>query len=130
MVKKGELQIWSLQISCFPRMLAHIAQASLNDKMEIKHFIDIGILTIDGEKMSSSLKNYITIQQALEKNTPKQIRLLFLLNAWWSNFDYSEENLAEAMSYDNMMINFCRDLKALSTSQSSDDSKNTFKYII
>ncbi|CAF3265270.1 unnamed protein product [Rotaria sp. Silwood2] len=103
-----------------------VAQASPNYKMQIKHFINIGILTIDGVKMSSSLKNYVTIQQALKKNTPREIPLLFLLNARWFNFDYSKENLAEARLYDKIMIDFCNDLKtSLSAAQLTDDSRNT-----
>jgi cysteinyl-tRNA synthetase len=32
--------------------------------------------------MSKSLKNFITIRQALQSYTPTQLRLSFLLSAW------------------------------------------------
>ena len=38
--------------------------------------------------MSKSLKNFITIKDALEKYTAKQLRILFLMHIWSDNLDY------------------------------------------
>ena len=41
--------------------------------------------------MSKSLKNFITIKQILEKYTPKQLRMMFLLNKWDSLMNYNPQ---------------------------------------
>jgi cysteinyl-tRNA synthetase len=48
----------------------------------VNYFLHAGHLSIDGLKMSKSLKNFITIREALQEYTPRQIRLLFLLQSW------------------------------------------------
>ena len=48
----------------------------------VRYFLHTGHLTIAGCKMSKSLKNFISIQEALQKNSSRQIRLAFLLHAW------------------------------------------------
>ncbi len=53
------------------------------------YFLHAGTLNITGLKMSKSLKNFITIREALEKYTSRQIRLLFLMHHWHHQLDYS-----------------------------------------
>jgi cysteinyl-tRNA synthetase len=43
--------------------------------------------------MSKSLKNFVTIQDALKQYSANQIRLVFLIHAWDSVLDYKEESL-------------------------------------
>ena len=50
--------------------------------------------------MSKSLKNFITIQEVLQKVTAAQLRLLFLLHAWKDTLDYSHDTLDLAKSYE------------------------------
>jgi cysteinyl-tRNA synthetase len=38
--------------------------------------------------MSKSLKNFITIRDALKNYTPRQIRILFLMHVWTDVLDY------------------------------------------
>lgn len=45
-------------------------------------FMHIGHLAIGGCKMSRSLKNFITIDQALKELTPNQMRLMFATHDW------------------------------------------------
>lgn len=47
--------------------------------------------------MSKSLKNFITIKEALSRYTARQLRLAFLLHAWHATLDYSEATMAEAL---------------------------------
>lgn len=49
--------------------------------------------------MSKSLKNFITIQQALQKNTACDLRLMFLLHSWKDTLDYSENTMEMATQY-------------------------------
>ena len=61
--------------------------------------------------MSKSLKNFVTIQQALEKYTSRQIRLLFLLHSWSSTMDYSDHGMEKALNYEKMLSEFFLNIK-------------------
>ena len=68
----------------FPHHENQIAQAEAHfDCCEgaswVNYFLHSGHLQIEGLKMSKSLKNFITINGALEAYSPAQIRFLFLL---------------------------------------------------
>eukprot|EP00475_Leptophrys_vorax_P033433 TRINITY_DN5250_c0_g1_i2.p1 TRINITY_DN5250_c0_g1~~TRINITY_DN5250_c0_g1_i2.p1 ORF type:complete len:527 (-),score=139.93 TRINITY_DN5250_c0_g1_i2:1264-2844(-) len=82
----------------FPHHDNEIAQAEafFDCKQWVNYFLHAGHLNIDGLKMSKSLKNFITIRQALELSSPRQIRLVFLLQSWDRTMNYSDEALKEA----------------------------------
>lgn len=61
--------------------------------------------------MSKSLKNFITIQEALKSYTSRQIRLLFLLHSWWSTLDYSNHGMEKALIYEKMLSEFFLNIK-------------------
>lgn len=74
----------------FPHHDNELAQSEAyfeNDNW-VKYFLHTGHLTIAGCKMSKSLKNFITIKQALEQHTYSQLRLTFLLHSWKDTLDY------------------------------------------
>jgi cysteinyl-tRNA synthetase len=58
------------------------AEAYFNSSQWVKYFFHSGHLSIDGLKMSKSLKNFITIKEALQKYTSRQLRMLFVIHAW------------------------------------------------
>eukprot|EP00095_Tigriopus_kingsejongensis_P008856 snap_masked-scaffold15_size728074-processed-gene-4.6 protein:Tk08856 transcript:snap_masked-scaffold15_size728074-processed-gene-4.6-mRNA-1 annotation:"hypothetical protein L798_02588" len=66
----------------------------------IRYFLHSGHLTIAGCKMSKSLKNFITIQEVLQKYSGRQLRLMFLLHSWKDTMDYSENTMELARSYE------------------------------
>jgi len=77
----------------------------------IHYFLHAGHLTIEGCKMSKSLKNFITIKEALERNSARQIRFAFLLHAWNATLDYSENVLREAEQTDKLFNDFFLNVK-------------------
>ena len=86
----------------FPHHDNELAQSEAyfdNDNW-IRYFLHSGHLTIAGCKMSKSLKNFITIQEVLQKVSACQLRLVFLLHAWKDTLDYSENTLELAKSYE------------------------------
>lgn len=86
----------------FPHHDNEIAQAEAyyNTGMDwVKYFIHSGHLTISGCKMSKSLKNFITIRQALQDYTPAEIRFLFLAHSWTDTLDYSPDTMKIAINY-------------------------------
>jgi cysteinyl-tRNA synthetase len=57
--------------------------------------------------MSKSLKNFITIKEALKKYTARQIRILFLLTSWQDTIDYSDQAMTLAIAFEKK-FNVCR----------------------
>jgi cysteinyl-tRNA synthetase len=55
-----------------------------------------GLLGLDGEKMSKSLGNVITLSDAIDRHGPDVIRFFFLAAHYRSDLDLSEERLVEA----------------------------------
>ncbi len=82
----------------FPHHEAEIAQqeAASGKKPFVKIWIHTGFLTIKGQKMAKSLKNFITIKDFLKENRPQILRWLFLQAHYRSPFDYQEEILNQA----------------------------------
>lgn len=76
----------------FPHHEAEIAQARAlsGQKNFVKVWMHTGFLTIEGEKMSKSLNNFITIRDYLRRHSANSLRLLVLSRHYRSPFDYSE----------------------------------------
>ncbi len=55
-----------------------------------------GMLLVNGEKMSKSLGNFITLRDALYDHPPEVVRLLLLRSHYRGNLDYTETGLREA----------------------------------
>lgn len=81
----------------YKRAFISHAQARFGHDHWISYFLHSGHLTIEGCKMSKSLKNFITIKEALSRYSARQLRLAFLLHAWNTTLDYSEATMAEAL---------------------------------
>ncbi|XP_055390325.1 cysteine--tRNA ligase, cytoplasmic [Condylostylus longicornis] len=99
----------------FPHHDNELAQSEAYfDKEDwIKYFLHTGHLTIAGCKMSKSLKNFITIQQALSKHTATQLRLVFLLHSWKDTLDYSDNTVEMAIQYEKFLNEFFLNVKDL-----------------
>merc|ERR1712131_522566 len=98
----------------FPHHDNEIAQSEAYYKSDnwVRYFLHTGHLTIAGCKMSKSLKNFISIQEALEKNSSRQIRLAFLLHAWDRTLDYSDNTMRDAVQYEKNINEFFMTIKA------------------
>jgi len=79
----------------------------------VNYFFHAGHLDIKGLKMSKSLKNFITIRQALEKHSARQIRLMFLLQSWDKGMNYSDQTMQDAKTKEAVFRNFFGAVKAL-----------------
>lgn len=76
----------------FPHHENEIAQAeALTGKTFARFWIHHGLLTINGKKMSKSLGNFVTIQEALKKYKPDVLKLFFLCAHYGSAMDFSYE---------------------------------------
>ncbi|XP_077177658.1 cysteine--tRNA ligase, cytoplasmic isoform X1 [Paroedura picta] len=77
----------------------------------VRYFLHTGHLTIAGCKMSKSLKNFITIKDALKKHTARQLRLAFLMHSWKDTLDYSSNTMESAIQYEKFMNEFFLNVK-------------------
>lgn len=55
-----------------------------------------GLLTIQGEKMSKSTGNFMSVSDALGKYSPEVIRMCFLSTLYGSTLDFSDDAMEEA----------------------------------
>ena len=62
----------------------------------VRHWVHNGFLSVNGEKMSKSLGNFITIRQALEGAPGEALRLMMLSTHYRHPLDWSEEGVRQA----------------------------------
>jgi len=80
----------------FPHHENEIAQSESNtSKQFAKIWMHVGMITINGEKMSKSLRNVKTVNRVLENWGPNIIRLFCLSGNYSKPIDYSEKFLKE-----------------------------------
>eukprot|EP01080_Neovahlkampfia_damariscottae_P000663 gene663-8164_t len=97
----------------FPHHDNELAQseAHFDHNQWVNYFLHAGHLHIQGLKMSKSLKNFITIQGALESFSARHIRWLFVLHKFNDPMDYSDETMKEAQYHDKLFNEFFQNMK-------------------
>ncbi|MEF8879684.1 MAG: cysteine--tRNA ligase [Candidatus Thermoplasmatota archaeon] len=81
----------------FPHHENEIAQAEgATGKEFARYWMHVGLLTIEGEKMSKSLGNIINIKDLLEKWDAEVVRMFFAQTQYRSPPDFSEKGLTNA----------------------------------
>ncbi|ANB13487.1 cysteine--tRNA ligase [Sugiyamaella lignohabitans] len=98
----------------FPHHDNELAQAEAchGNQQWVNYFLHTGHLHIEGQKMSKSLKNFITIREALERYTPRQLRLSFAMQQWNNQFDF-KSSLFEVKAFESTLTNFFNNVRAL-----------------
>ena len=79
----------------------------------VNYFLHAGHLHIAGLKMSKSLKNFITIADALQINSPRQVRILFLLHKYNAGMDYGDNTMTHAVDTEKKLSEFFHNIKAI-----------------
>lgn len=80
----------------FPHHENEILQSeAYNDAPFVRYWMHNGLLTIDQEKMSKSLKNFFLIKDILKKYSPEVVRFYVLNASYRQPLDYTEISLAE-----------------------------------
>eukprot|EP00879_Flechtneria_rotunda_P016738 GHRR01017519.1.p1 GENE.GHRR01017519.1~~GHRR01017519.1.p1 ORF type:complete len:787 (+),score=316.08 GHRR01017519.1:800-3160(+) len=72
----------------------------------VNYFLHSGHLEIEGLKMSKSLKNFITIREALQQFSSRQLRLMFIMAPWNKTVSYGETMRAEMRARESAFKNF------------------------
>ncbi|BGP18099.1 cysteinyl-tRNA synthetase [Rhodosporidiobolus nylandii] len=99
----------------FPHHDNEIAQSEAfhNCRQWVNYFLHTGHLHIEGLKMSKSLKNFITIDEALSTHSARQLRLAFLSQNWAARLDFKESAMQEVRGQEGLLNNFFALIKAL-----------------
>lgn len=102
---------------CFPHHDNELAQseACFNNKQWINYFMHNGHLHIQGQKMSKSLKNFITIEEALQTYSARQLRLVFAFGNWDKPIDFKDSLINEVKAYESTLSKFFTNVRALNT---------------
>jgi cysteinyl-tRNA synthetase len=105
----------------FPHHENEIAQAeALTKKPFAKYWIHHGLLTINGQKMSKSLGNFVTIKDFMAKYNNADLLKLFFLSAHYSHpIDYTQERIEEVRQALERISIFLDKTKAFSQSGNS-----------
>ncbi len=96
----------------FPHHEAEIAQqeSASGKKPFVRHWAHIGLVNVDGKKMSKSLKNFITINEYLGKNSADALRLLFLQHDYRHTINLTAGSFTDAEKAILGIKNFLRKL--------------------
>ena len=111
----------------FPHHENEIAQSeAMTGKPFVKYWLHGGLLRINGQKMSKSLDNYITISDSLKKWNVRIIRAFVISSSYQSDINWSEKNLSQAKENINRIDEFINKLKCVK----NDENKAKIKKII
>ena len=82
----------------FPHHENEIAQSeTFNEKKLAKLWMHVGMITINSEKMSKSLRNMIVLKSALKKWGSNVLRLYLISSQYSKPMDYNDEILQESL---------------------------------
>ncbi|KAI9759643.1 MAG: 3',5'-cyclic-nucleotide phosphodiesterase (PDEase) (3':5'-CNP) [Chaenotheca gracillima] len=91
----------------------------------INYFFHMGHLSIQGSKMSKSLKNFTTIEAALRTKggwTSRSLRVVFLMGAWKERIEVTDDLVKSAKAWESTVNNFFWNVQALLAEEA--DMKN------
>ncbi|KAI9822536.1 MAG: hypothetical protein M1827_000255 [Pycnora praestabilis] len=96
----------------------------------VNYFLHMGHLSIQGSKMSKSLKNFTTIREALERGdwTPRGLRIVFLLGGWKEGVEITDDLVKAGSAWEDKINNFfikVKDIEAEPTAKSKIAGKQT-----
>jgi cysteinyl-tRNA synthetase len=78
----------------FPHHENELAQTeAYTGKTFVRYWVHNGFVTLNREKMSKSLGNFLTIREMLSRYHPEVVRLFLLSSHYRSPLDYSEETI-------------------------------------
>nr|CAD7440536.1 unnamed protein product [Timema bartmani] len=103
------------------------AEAYFDNDHWVRYFLHSGHLTIAGCKMSKSLKNFVTIRDALNRHSARQLRLAFLLHSWKDTLDYSINTMDMAIQYEKLLNEFFLTIKDITRSRTCETTIDSFQ---
>jgi cysteinyl-tRNA synthetase len=116
----------------FPHHEAEVSQMeAISGKVPmVKYWMHGGFLTVNGQKMSKSLGNFILIDDFLRRYPYQYLRFLIVKNLWSSPMDYSESAMIEVKATIEKIEDFLRKVKSAKGKNSTKDKKAEIKKLI
>lgn len=113
----------------FPHHEAEVAQMeAISGKRPLaKYWMHIGFLMVNGQKMSKSMGNFITIKDLLVRCPVNYFRFLVARNLWSSPMDYSESVMIDVKAAVEKIEEFLRKLKTIKTGKRSNETNVLIK---
>ncbi|KIW96864.1 cysteine-tRNA ligase [Cladophialophora bantiana CBS 173.52] len=112
----------------FPHHDNELAQSEAfwaNHGQWVNYFLHMGHLSIQGSKMSKSLKNFTTIREALHVRkdwTARSLRIVFLLGNWKDGIEITDDMVTEGRNWEDRVDNFFLNaIEAIKNTKSSDE---------
>ena len=94
------------------------AEAASGKKPFVKYWVHHNFLRVDGEKMSKSLGNFLTIDDVLKRNiAPQALRLLFLTTHYRSEMNFTWQSLEGAQKSWDKLVTLMSGFRASSTQE-------------
>jgi len=110
----------------FPHHANEIVQTqSKTGEQWVNTFLHIGHLSIDGYKMSKSLKNFISIRQALKDYSPHILRMYFAFHKYDMPISFSINELERAKKIWETFQAFWRKVTGLSSESKWNEKSET-----
>ena len=105
----------------FPHHEAEVSQMeAISGKSPlVKYWMHVGFLTVNGQKMSKSVGNFITIDDFLKRCPANYLRFFVVKNLWRSPVDYSESMLIDVKSTVEKIEEFLRKIKSAKAGKSA-----------
>lgn len=90
----------------FPHHECEIAQSEgATGKPFVKYWMHNNLVTVNGQKMSKSLGNFITLKEIFERYAPGVVRFLILQSHYRSTLDFSDDALLAAKAGYEKLLN-------------------------
>lgn len=114
----------------FPHHEAEIAQqeSASGKKPFVKYWLHTGFLTVEGQKMSKSLGNFITIKEVLKNYSPEAVRMMALSGHYRSPLDYSESVIKQFQAAVQRISEFAGKLELADGKEEFDASQAEQKF--
>ena len=104
----------------FPHHENEIAQSvCANSSPYASIWMHNGLMTVEGKKMSKSLRNHITIKDFLQNWSPEVLRLIILSHHYRSNIDFSQKAFKQAR---RRLFYYYQTISKLHTDADDDDA--------
>jgi cysteinyl-tRNA synthetase len=84
------------------------AEAGFDTAPFVNHWLHLGVLRIDGEKMGHSAGNFVTLNDILEEYSPAVVRFYLVATPYGSIVDFNPDSLTQAASGYNRLTGALR----------------------
>ncbi|MFJ6074450.1 cysteine--tRNA ligase [Streptomyces sp. NPDC093065] len=111
----------------FPHHEAEVAQMEAASGIEplARYWMHTGLLRVDGEKMSKSTGNFLTIRDALARTDFRTLRHAFLSQHYRSSMELNDSTLEQARGARRRIENFARTIDPAHTDSPANSARAT-----